>query len=254
MAQLVAHHTGSVGVRGSSPLSSTKVAVLEPGSPAGRPADTQASGAGPCQVARRGRQRAGGGAARPDGGNARRERVGDACRHRLVGRRGDVGGGRDRGSLRAGGDETTHTIQIAWPKLKLSHRQLPHLFAMTCRKRSARHARYARSISGKFLVFPSWAVPMLALAAACRAALGVASEGHGHRLLVVSRIGRSSATGIGRTRLLVKGDHHLRFPQTSGPVRRSIAAGCGLGLSRDTCGTGCRRRHRKRRVERGRMQ
>lgn len=30
MAQLVAHHTGSVGVRGSSPLSSTKEAMFEP--------------------------------------------------------------------------------------------------------------------------------------------------------------------------------------------------------------------------------
>lgn len=30
MAQLVAHHTGSVGVRGSSPLSSTKEAIFEP--------------------------------------------------------------------------------------------------------------------------------------------------------------------------------------------------------------------------------
>lgn len=30
MAQLVAHHTGSVGVRGSSPLSSTKGFLIEP--------------------------------------------------------------------------------------------------------------------------------------------------------------------------------------------------------------------------------
>lgn len=30
MAQLVAHHTGSVGVRGSSPLSSTIEAIFEP--------------------------------------------------------------------------------------------------------------------------------------------------------------------------------------------------------------------------------
>lgn len=31
MAQLVAHHTGSVGVRGSSPLSSTITGLREPG-------------------------------------------------------------------------------------------------------------------------------------------------------------------------------------------------------------------------------